>query len=214
MSSAGESPTVTDLQLPANGITAPAITIRCHIRWNNIPKGGLTENGYREAELMRENLKNERVCAEMIELIPALRSFARRLDRNPSNVDDLVQDTLMRAIANIDKFQEGTSLKSWMFTILRNTFCTKFGLAKREIIGIENCASARPSVNAPQEWSVRANEFHRALLGLPKHYRDAIDIILLQGLSYEAASERCGCPVGTIKSRVNRARAQLADQLN
>jgi RNA polymerase sigma-70 factor (ECF subfamily) len=163
---------------------------------------------------MTENPGQERVRAEMIELIPALRSFARRLDRSPSNVDDLVQETLMRALANLDKFQEGTSLKSWMFTILRNIFCTRFGLAKREAVGIEDCASARPSVNAPQEWSVRANEFHRALLSLPEHYRDAVDIILLQGQSYEAAAERCGCPVGTIKSRVNRARAQLAQQLN
>lgn len=156
----------------------------------------------------------DRVQAEMIQLIPALRSFARRLDRSPSNVDDLVQETLVRALANIEKFQEGTSLKSWMFTILRNTFCTKFGLAKREIVGLEDCASARPTVNAPQEWSVRAQEFHRAMLNLPEHYRDAVDIILLQGQSYEVAAERCGCPVGTIKSRVNRARAQLATQPN
>lgn len=163
---------------------------------------------------MTETRGQERVRAEMIELIPALRSFARRLDRSPSNVDDLVQETLMRALANLDKFQEGTSLKSWMFTILRNTFCTRFGLAKREAVGIEDCASARPSINAPQEWSVRASEFHRALLSLPEHYRAAVDIILLQGQSYEAAAERCGCPVGTIKSRVNRARAQLAEQLN
>lgn len=163
---------------------------------------------------MMDHSGSERVRADMIALIPALRSFARRLDRSPSNVDDLVQETLLRALANIDKFQEGTSLKSWMFTILRNTFCTKFGLAKRETVGLEDCASARPSVNAPQEWSVRAHEFHRALLDLPQHYRDAIDIILLQGKSYEAAAEQCGCPVGTIKSRVNRARAQLASQLN
>ena len=155
----------------------------------------------------------ERVRAEMIELIPALKAFARRLDRSPSNFDDLVQETLVRALANIEKFQEGTSLKSWLFTILRNTFCTKFGLSKREVIGLEDCASARPTVNAPQEWSVRANEFHRALLDLPQHYRDAVDIILIQGQSYEVAAERCGCPVGTIKSRVNRARAQLANQL-
>lgn len=163
---------------------------------------------------MTDMTTHHRVQAQMIELIPALRSFARRLDRSPTNVDDLVQETLVRALANIDKFQEGTSLKSWMFTILRNTFCTKFGLAKRETVGLEDCASARPSVNAPQEWSVRAHEFHRALLALPDHYRDAVDIILLQGQSYEVAAERCGCPVGTIKSRVNRARAQLSTQLN
>lgn len=163
---------------------------------------------------MTDTTGRTQVQAEMIELIPALRSFARRLDRNATNVEDLVQETLVRALANLDKFQEGTSLKSWLFTILRNTFCTKFGLAKRETVGLEDCASARPSVNAPQEWSVRAQEFHRALLALPDHYRDAVDIILLQGQSYEVAAERCGCPVGTIKSRVNRARAQLSTQLN
>ncbi|OQP83990.1 RNA polymerase subunit sigma [Rhizobium rhizosphaerae] len=163
---------------------------------------------------MTETSAAERVRAEMVELIPALRSFARRLDRSPANVDDLVQETLARALANLDKFREGTNLKSWLFTILRNTFCTKFGLAKREVVGMEECVSSRATVNSPQEWSVRASEFQRAFDKLPDRYRDAVDIILIQGQSYEAAAEHCGCPVGTIKSRVNRARAQLAVQLD
>ena len=163
---------------------------------------------------MTEVPGSEPVRAEMLELIPALRSFARRFERNPANVEDLVQETLVRALANLDKFKEGTSLKSWMFTILRNTFCTKFGLSKREVVGLDDCVSARSSVDAPQEWSMAAHEFHKAMLSLPKHYREAFDMILLQGQSYEAVAERFGCPVGTVKSRVNRARTQLSEQLN
>ncbi|MGN7295388.1 sigma-70 family RNA polymerase sigma factor [Rhizobium sp. SAFR-030] len=157
---------------------------------------------------------NDRVRAQMIELIPALRSFARRFERNPANVEDLVQETLLRALANLDKFKEGTSLKSWMFTILRNTFCTKFGRAKREVVGLDECVSARSAISAPQEWGIAAQEFHRAVLSLPRQYREAFDMILLQGQSYEAAAKSFGCPVGTVKSRVNRARAQLSEQLN
>ncbi|MGN7295372.1 sigma-70 family RNA polymerase sigma factor [Rhizobium sp. SAFR-030] len=163
---------------------------------------------------MTEVPGSEPVRAEMIELVPALRSFARRFERNPANVDDLVQETLVRALANLDKFKEGTSLKSWMFTILRNTFCTKFGLSKREVVGLDDCASARSSISAPQEWGIAAQEFHKAMLGLPKHYREAFDLILLQGQSYKDVAHRIGCPIGTVKSRVNRARAQLYEQLN
>jgi RNA polymerase sigma factor (sigma-70 family) len=130
------------------------------------------QTGKHEGETMTEQPGSERVRTEMTALIPALRSFARRLDRSPTNVDDLVQETLLRALANIDKFQEGTSLKSWMFTILRNTFCTKFGLAKRETVGLEDCASARPTVNAPQEWCGLTNStgpfwICRTITGMP-----------------------------------------------
>ncbi|MGF9694681.1 sigma-70 family RNA polymerase sigma factor [Rhizobium sp. 0TCS1.26] len=157
---------------------------------------------------------NDRVRAQMIELIPALRSFARRFEHSPTNAEDLVQETLLRALANLDKFKEGTSLKSWMFTILRNTFCTKFGRAKREVVGLDECVSARSAISAPQEWGIAAQEFHKAMLGLPKHYREAFDLILLQGQSYQDVAQRIGCPVGTVKSRVNRARSQLSEQLN
>jgi RNA polymerase sigma factor (sigma-70 family) len=157
---------------------------------------------------------SDHVRAEMIELIPALRSFARRFEHSPTNAEDLVQETLLRALANLDKFKEGTSLKSWMFTILRNTFCTKFGRAKREVVGLDECVSARSAISAPQEWGIAAQEFHKAMLGLPKHYREAFDLILLQGQSYQDVAQRIGCPVGTVKSRVNRARSQLSEQLN
>ncbi|MCB5202718.1 sigma-70 family RNA polymerase sigma factor [Neorhizobium sp. T786] len=150
---------------------------------------------------------------DVVEMIPALRSFARRFYPNTSDADDLVQDTLLRALANIDKFQVGTSLKSWLFTIMRNTFCTRYGRSKREFVGIEECAALHRAVNAPQEWAVRVQEFHRALAALPEHYRDAFETVLMHGESYEAAAGRYDCPVGTIKSRVNRARVAILKSL-
>jgi len=150
---------------------------------------------------------------EIVELIPMLRSFARRFYNNPHDVDDLVQETVLRALANLDKFQPGTSLKSWAFTIMRNTFCTRYGRGKREFVGTEDCASLQRSINAPQECAVRIQEFDRALARLPEHYRDAFEIVLMRGESYESASTLCNCPVGTIKSRVNRARLAILKSL-
>lgn len=151
--------------------------------------------------------------SDMVDLMPALRAFARRLHRSTNDADDLVQETLLRGLANIDKFQQGTNLKSWLFTIMRNTFCTKFGLAKREATGAAACVSDRPTIGAPQEWSVQIIEFNRAYARLPDQFREALDIVAIQGESYETAAERCGCPIGTIKSRVSRARILLSDEL-
>jgi RNA polymerase sigma-70 factor (ECF subfamily) len=162
---------------------------------------------------MTEGRSRARTVTEMVEMVPNLRSFARRFDPNPSNVEDLIQETLAKALANLDKFQEGTSLKSWLFTIMRNTFCTKYGVAKREPSGSADCVAAQPFISAPQEWSLRANELAREIARLPLQYRSAVEVVLLEGVSYEAAALREGCPVGTIKSRVNRARTLLAARL-
>jgi len=162
---------------------------------------------------MTEHVAQEHLQVEVLALVPALRSFARRFYPNASDIDDLVQETLLRAFANLDKFRPGTSLKSWMFTIMRNTFCTRYGQGKREFVGIEDCASLNRAIDAPQEWSIRAQEFHRALVSLPAHYRDAFETVLMRGESYEEAASRCDCPIGTIKSRVNRARSAILKSL-
>lgn len=158
---------------------------------------------------MTEKVVVDRGEMDVLQLVPALRSFARRFYPNPPDADDLVQETLLRALSNLDKFRPGTSLKSWMFTIMRNIFCTRYGRGKREFVGIEDCASLQRAIDAPQEWSVRAQEFHRALAALPTHYRDAFETVLMRGESYEQAASRSDCPIGTIKSRVNRARSAI-----
>ena len=155
----------------------------------------------------------ERDDEEIVQLIPALRAFARTFYRDPVDADDLVQETLTKGIANIDKFKPGTRMKSWLFTIMRNTFCTRFAGYKREQPGLMECASSRLSVEAPQEWRVRGNEVKDAVESLPAPQREVIVLIGMLGVSYEDAAAICGCAIGTVKSRLNRARATLLVQL-
>ncbi|WP_246705293.1 sigma-70 family RNA polymerase sigma factor [Rhizobium sp. RM] len=151
---------------------------------------------------------------ELVSYIPALQKFGRRFHTSAGDVDDLVQETIVKALANLDKYEPGTRLKSWLFTIMRNTFCTKFGLSKREHVGFGDDCAILPSVQPTQEWTVRGHELEAAIEKLPVHYREAIDIVFLQGVSYEAAAENFKCPIGTVKSRVNRAREILIRQLS
>ncbi|WP_245447900.1 sigma-70 family RNA polymerase sigma factor [Neorhizobium sp. T6_25] len=148
--------------------------------------------------------------AELLEHIPAVRQFARRFHAAPTDVDDLVQETLTKAIANSAKFRRGTQLRSWLFTILRNSFCSKYGLAKRESVGLGEDSAAWVIIQPSQEWSVRGRELEKAIAALPVHYQTALELIFVDGQTYEDAAHRCGCPVGTMKSRVNRARLQLS----
>lgn len=154
------------------------------------------------------------VQADIAELIPDLRGFARRFCRTSSDIDDLVQETLLRALANTDKFTPGTKLRSWLFTIMRNTYCTMYQRTKREQLCDENAIGQLASLSAPQEWSQQAREFEKAYADLPDHYRGAFKAVVLDGASYEAVSQRYDCPIGTIKSRVSRARTSLVERLS
>jgi RNA polymerase sigma factor (sigma-70 family) len=149
----------------------------------------------------------------VVELIPALRAFARTFCRNPTDADDLVQETLTKAIGNLDKFEKGTRLKSWLFTIMRNTFYTRIKLAVREAPGDADCISAQPSVEAGQEWSMRGYEVQQAINRLPPAQREVLILIGMLGVSYEETASICGCAIGTIKSRLNRARANILELL-
>lgn len=150
---------------------------------------------------------------ELVSYVPALHKFARRFHTSANDVDDLVQETLVKALGNLDKYQPGTQLKSWLFTILRNTFCTKFGLAKRELVGLDDDFAELSCVHPSQEWTVRGRELEAAIRRLPEHYRAAFDLIFINGVSYEGAAVHFHCPIGTVKSRVNRAREILAREL-
>jgi RNA polymerase sigma factor (sigma-70 family) len=151
--------------------------------------------------------------AQIIELIPALRAFARTFCRNPDDADDLVQETLTKGIANIDKFEPGTRMKSWLFTIMRNTFYTRVKIAVREAPGLADCVSGRVTSEASQEWSAQAREVRAAIEQLPEHQREVLVLIGVLGMSYEETAEICGCAVGTVKSRLNRARAGILEFL-
>jgi RNA polymerase sigma-70 factor (ECF subfamily) len=150
---------------------------------------------------------------EIVELIPALRSFARRFYSQNTDAEDLVQETLLKAISNLDKFEEGTKLLSWMFTVMRNTFCTRYKNARREgpasVEAIFDTVSTAPS----QEWSVAVRELDGAMAHLSTDQQHVLMQVVVLGDSYETAASEAGCAVGTIKSRINRARSRLIANL-
>ena len=158
------------------------------------------------------NSKKECVLS-IVNLIPALQAFARRFYHNSADADDLVQETLCRALAHIDQFQVGTNLKSWLFTILRNTALSKLKNRLREAPGLLDCVADRPVVPATQEWAVRQRELELAIGRLRPEQRDILITIGIEGLSYEDAAKQWGCKVGTIKSRLNCARAAVLREL-
>lgn len=145
--------------------------------------------------------------------IPALRAFAWTLCRRHDDVDDLVQETLAKAIANAHRYTEGTNLRAWLFTIMRNTFYNSIQQAGRVRLGAQDCASLQASVPATQEWSVRGGEVWRAIGRLPPHYREMLILVVMLGESYENAAQICGVAIGTVKSRVNRARQMVQQDL-
>jgi RNA polymerase sigma-70 factor (ECF subfamily) len=150
----------------------------------------------------------------MLALLPSLRAFAWSLARNGADADALVQDTLIKAWGNRDKFTPGTNLRAWLFTILRNTWYTTVGKRKREVPD-EDGRFAETLTAAPnQEWRCELTSLKAALDQLPPDHREAIVMVGAAGLSYEEAAEILGCALGTIKSRVNRARNRLARALD
>lgn len=151
----------------------------------------------------------EALRTQVLEFLPALRAFARSLTRNRTEADDLVQETLLKALANIDKFDPGTNLRAWLFTILRNTYYTEIRKRRREADGLSVLAQQDANIGPGQEWSVTLSSLKEALAQLPDDQREALVLVGAAGLSYEEAAEVCGCALGTIKSRVNRARAKL-----
>ena len=146
---------------------------------------------------------------EVVGLIPALRAFAWSLSHNGSDADDLVQDTLIKAWTNRDKFEPGTNLRAWLFTILRNTYYTNVLRRRREVRDETGEYAETLKTPPTQEWSVAMHALQAALRELPPEHREALILVGAAGLSYEEAAEICGCALGTIKSRVNRARARL-----
>src|SRR3982751_2862123 len=146
----------------------------------------------------------------MLAALPNLRAFAVSLTHNPDAADDLVQDTILRAWKNIDRFEVGTNLNAWLFTILRNAFLSQYRKTRREVEDPDGSFAARLRVPPEQPAKCDVQDMLRALGKLPADQREALLLIVAEGLSYEDAAQVCGVAVGTIKSRVNRARERLA----
>ena len=151
---------------------------------------------------------------DLLAAIPSLRAFAMSLAQNGDKADDLVQETLVKAWDKQSSFQPGTNLKAWVFTILRNEFYSQMRKRGREVQDSDGAITARLAVHPSQHGSLDLGDFRSALETLPEDQREAIILIGASGFSYEEAAEICGCAVGTIKSRVSRARTRLQEILS
>jgi RNA polymerase sigma-70 factor, ECF subfamily len=150
---------------------------------------------------------------ELLATLPSLRAFAVSLSGRHDKADDLVQDTMMKAWAKQDSFQLGTNIKAWLFTILRNEFYSQMRKRGREVQDTDGAFTERMSVHPSQYGVLDMTDFKKALDSLPPDQREAIILIGASGFSYEEAAEICHCAVGTMKSRVSRARTRLQDIL-
>jgi RNA polymerase sigma-70 factor (ECF subfamily) len=127
--------------------------------------------------------------------------------------DDLVQETLMKAWSNLGSFTEGSNMSAWLFTILRNIFYSEYRKRRREVADPEGQIAAKLATAPSQSGHMDLLDFREALQKLPPDQREALILVGASGLSYEEAASICNCAVGTMKSRVNRARNRLADLL-
>jgi RNA polymerase sigma-70 factor, ECF subfamily len=150
---------------------------------------------------------------ELVGFIGPMRAFAYSLTRNHAQADDLVQDALVRAWRGIESFQPGTNMQAWLFTIVRNTFYSDRRKARREVEDVDGVLAGQLSEKPRHDGVLAFNEFMGAFGQLPVEQREALSLVGASGFSYEEAAATCGVAVGTIKSRVNRARARLVELL-
>jgi RNA polymerase sigma-70 factor (ECF subfamily) len=150
---------------------------------------------------------------EIVMHLKPMRAFALSLSRDVSRADDLVQDTVVKAWTNIDKFQAGTNMRAWLFTILRNTFYSERRKAKREVADIDGVLTEQIAEKPAHDGHLAMADFRKSFEQLPDEQREALMLVGAQGFSYIDAAELCGVAVGTIKSRVNRGRKTLAELL-
>ncbi|GLK69330.1 sigma-70 family RNA polymerase sigma factor [Hansschlegelia plantiphila] len=151
---------------------------------------------------------------ELLIHIPSLRAFAVSLSGQLDRADDLVQETLVKAWRNLGSYTEGTNMRAWLFTILRNVYISEIRRRRREVQDTDGVFAESVACAPQQNGHMDLADFHTALADLPEEQREALILIGAAEFSYEEAAEIAGCAVGTVKSRVNRARTALARRLN
>jgi RNA polymerase sigma-70 factor (ECF subfamily) len=149
----------------------------------------------------------------MLAALPALRAFAMSLSGRHDVADDLVQETVMKAWSKQDSFTLGTNMNAWLFTILRNFYYSQMRKRGREVPDVDGVFTDRLAVGPAHDGRMDMADFRRALERLPPEQREAILLIGAAGFSYEEAAAICGCAIGTVKSRVSRARTRLQETL-
>lgn len=158
-------------------------------------------------------MKDATFGEQMVAQMPYLRAFAVSLSGSYSVADDLVQDTLIKAWSHADSFAPGTNFRAWLVTILRNTYFSQYRKRAREVQDSDNVHAEQIPVKGGQESTVTMQDVQKALNKLAPEHREILLMIGITELSYEEAAQVCGIAVGTVKSRLNRARAKLAEHL-
>ena len=150
----------------------------------------------------------------MLKATPNLRAFAISLTGNIDRADDLVQEALARGLSTLERYQPGTNMQAWLFTILRNLFHSEYRKRRREVEDADGSYAARLATAPEQNARLDFDDLRLALAKLSPDQREAVLLIGAEGFSYEEAAQICGTAVGTIKSRVNRARRRLSELLS
>jgi RNA polymerase sigma-70 factor (ECF subfamily) len=151
---------------------------------------------------------------ELVTHLPAMRAFALSLTRNASAADDIVQDTVVKAWSNFDRFEPGTNLRAWLFAILRNTFYSSRRRLVREVPDSDGALVGTLAEKPAHDGRLQLADFMRAFRQLPDEQREALMLVGAYGFSYEEAAATTGVAVGTVKSRANRGRVRLAQLLH
>ena len=146
----------------------------------------------------------------LIAAVPRLRRFAMVRAGSAAEADDMVQGTLLKAWENRARFQPGTNLIAWLFTILRNAHINQGLRSRREVEDVDGTHASRLSLPPEQEHRIGLAELQAALNDLPTEQRETLLLVVLEGLVYEEAATILGCQPGTVKSRVSRARERLS----
>jgi RNA polymerase sigma-70 factor, ECF subfamily len=150
----------------------------------------------------------------VIDTLPHLRAFAQMLARDRALAEDLVQEAVVRALGHADQFESGTNFKAWITTILRNSYFNEVR-HRGQISGLAAIAPREePVTSGGQEAKLELRDFERAFQALPAAQREALLLVGASGFSYDDAADIVGCAVGTMKSRVARARSHLGHSLN
>jgi RNA polymerase sigma-70 factor (ECF subfamily) len=173
---------------------------------------GLLRRAYQVIRAHQEPI-DQGFVAEMMSALSELRLYALSLERDPVRAEDLIQETILKALSQHERYERGTCLRAWLFTILKNAFFTQVRRREREVEDVDGSYADRLTLAPDQNDKLTHQELLAALEALPKEQRDVLVAVAVEGLSYEDAAVRMNCAIGTIKSRVNRARRQLAARM-
>ncbi|TPN39275.1 sigma-70 family RNA polymerase sigma factor [Mesorhizobium sp. B2-3-3] len=165
--------------------------------------------------LRKQGMKRSMPRFDIVGQLGPLRRYAQSLTRDSADAEDLVHDALVRAYERRGTFRSGGNLRAWLLSIVHNAFVDRIRSRRSEAVRVEQAEYlADASMPASQEHSVRLAQVRDAFFNLPEEQRSALHLVAIEGLSYQQAANATGVPLGTLMSRIGRARAALRQMEN